>query len=180
MKNGVAAVLRVFRRIEWVCLVMPMAVLVLLVFIQIITRNLFRWSISWLEEFGRYVFVFCTFLGASLAIGSDGHPKMTAILQAVPRLARYVMLIAGNAICCASCFLIAYYGYVQTTRQIASGAMSTALPIPMYVPYLIIPIGLATSGVRYAIAICKNVSGLASQRRGRLIIAPTKERRNDE
>ena len=161
MKNGVSAVLRVFRLMEWACLVIPMALLVLLVFMQIVTRNLFGRSISWLEEFGRYVFVFCTFLGASVAIGTDGHPKMTAVLLAVPRFARCVMLIAGNAICCASCFLVAYYGYVQITKQIASGAMSTALPIPMYVPYLIIPIGLVTSGVRYAIALYKNASELA-------------------
>lgn len=162
MKKVFSTGLKGFKRVEWACLVIPMAVLVILVFVQIVMRAFAMKGFPWLEEFSRYVFVFATFLGASVAIDTDSHPKMTAVLVAVPRKVRLLLLIVGNAFCCAACFYIAYYGGEQIMRQAASGAMSTALPIPMYVPYIMIPLGLFTSGIRYASLVVREIKNLAT------------------
>ena len=148
----------VFRRIEWFCLVAPMTLLIILVFIQIVLRSSSIVGFPWLEEFSRYVFIFCTFLGASIAIDAGAHPKMTALLVAVPKPVKTALLITGDAVCCVLCFIVVYYGYIQITKQIATGIYSTALPIPLFVPYLIIPIGLFTSGVRYAVSLAGNIA----------------------
>ena len=69
--------LDLFRTLEKVLLVLPMAFLCICIFINILMRAFFQSGISWLEEFSRYAFVFSTFLGASIAVESDQHPKMT-------------------------------------------------------------------------------------------------------
>ena len=130
--------LAVLRRIERICLVTPMAVLIILVFVQIVLRTMGMPGFSWLDELSRYILVFCTFLGASIAIDTDSHPKMTAIIAAVPRPANLSMKIVGDIFCAALCFFIAYYGYVQIMKQFDAGAMSSTLKIPMFIPYLII------------------------------------------
>ena len=96
MSNRIKIALSVLLRIELVCLVVPMVVLILLIFIQIIMRTMMLPGFSWLEELSRYVFVFCTFLGASIAIDTHSHPRMTALIVAVPRQASLAIKIAGN------------------------------------------------------------------------------------
>ena len=154
--NTFTTTLTVLRRIERVCLVVPMAVLIIFVFLQIILRTMGFPGFPWLDELSRYILIFCTFLGISIAIDTDSHPKMTALLVAVPRPANLSLKMVGDVFCAAACFFIAYYGYVQITKQFSSGAISSTLTIPMYVPYLIIPVGLFTSGIRYIISLIKN------------------------
>lgn len=147
--------LDLFRRLEWVCLVIPMAVLCLLIVINILMRAFMASGISWLEEFSRYVFVFCTFLGASIAVETDQHPKMTALVDGVPYKASLVLKIVGDLFCCVLSILVAYYGCTQISRMMSMGAQATSMPIPMFVPYLIIPVGMLVAGVRYlCLAIC--------------------------
>lgn len=158
--NSLKKVFRMIQIIEWICLVVPVIILVFLVFAEIVLRMFsFRGfaGFPWLEEFSRYVLVFATFLGASIAIDTDSHPKMTALLIALPSKVNQLFLITGDFFCSILSFYISYYGYVQMLKQIAAGARSTALPIPMFIPYMIIPIGLFTSGIRY---LFKTVKGI--------------------
>ena len=165
MKRAIKVAMEILRRIEWVCLAIPMAALVIFVSVQIIFRLNSVEGLSWLAEFGRYVFVFCTFLGISVAIHVDSYPRIKAVLLAVPRGPRYVLLIAGDLLGCAACFYLTYHGYIQISRQVTSAAMSTALPVLVYVPYLMIPIGLLTSGMRYAASLVKNAMALAAEQK---------------
>lgn len=141
--------INVFRTLEKMFLVIPVAFLCVCIVINILLRAFFHSGISWLEEFSRYVFVFATFLGASIAVESDQHPKMTAIVDAVPRKASLILKIAGNLFCAVLSVVVAYYGYQQILKMIANGARASSLPVPMYVPYLIIPLGMLVSAIRY-------------------------------
>ena len=153
--------LDVFRTLEKVFLVVPVAFLCVCVVVNIFMRAFFQSGISWLEEFSRYVFVFATFLGASIAVESDQHPKMTAVVDAVPQKASLVLKIVGNLFCAALSFVVAYYGYLQIMKMAANGAQASSLPIPLYVPYLIIPLGMLVSAIRYLCQIWQEVRALS-------------------
>ncbi len=154
----------IFRKIEWFLLVVPMAFLILAVVVEVCQRAIGFKGFAWLEEFSRYVFVFCTFLGASLAVETDGHAKVTAVLVAVPKKVAAVMEIVGNLFCAGVCAAVTYYGFIQITKQMASGATATALPIPMYVPYLIIPLAMVVSAIRYLCLVAKTAGELTHKR----------------
>ena len=153
--------LDLFRTLEKVLLVLPMAFLCIRIFINILMRAFFQSGISWLEEFSRYAFVFSTFLGASIAVESDQHPKMTAVTDAVPAGASLVLKIVGNLFCAGLSLVVAYYGYQQILKMIANGAMASSLPVPLYVPYLIIPLGMLVSSIRYLCLVCQSVRSLS-------------------
>ena len=156
-------IIDIFRRIEWILLVIPMAFLICAIVVEVFQRALGIRGFAWLEEFSRYVFVFCTFLGASLAVESDGHAKMTAILVAVPKKASLIMTIIGNAFCAFVSGAVAYYGYLQVVKQAARGAMATALPIPMYIPYVPSPLSMLVSAIRYLCLAIKDIRVLAGK-----------------
>lgn len=153
-------VLDVFRTLEKVLLVLPMAFLCICIFVNILMRAFFQSGISWLEEFSRYVFVFSTFLGASIAVECDQHPKMTAVVDAVPAKASLTLKILGSLFCAVLSLVVAYYGYQQVLKMIANGAMASSVPVPMYVPYLIIPLGMLVSGIRYLCLVWQNIRSL--------------------
>lgn len=152
--------LDLFRTLEKVLLVLPMAFLCACIFINILMRAFFQSGISWLEEFSRYVFVFSTFLGASIAVESDQHPKMTALVDAVPARAGLILKIAGDLFCAALSLTVAFYGYQQILKMIANGAMASSLPVPLFIPYLIIPLGMLVAGIRYLCLVCQHVCAL--------------------
>lgn len=120
-------------------------------------------GLAWLEELSRYIFVFSTFLGASIAIETGQHPKMTAVTDALHNKPRYAVLFIGNLFCAALSFLVAFYGYQQILRMISTGSMASSVPIPMYVPYLIIPLGMLVAGIRYLYLVICNVKSLAGK-----------------
>lgn len=138
-----------FRRLEWVLLVLPMAALCVLIVVNIVMRAFFHSGLSWLEESSRYIFVFSTFLGASIAIETDQHPKMTALVDNTPAKVSQVLVVIGNLFCCALFFVVAFYGYRQIQKMLVNGALASSVPIPMWVPYLIIPLGTLVGGIRY-------------------------------
>ena len=153
--------LDLFRRLEYILLVAPMAFLCICIVINIVMRAFFQSGLSWLEELSRYIFVFSTFLGASIAVETGQHPKMTAVVDSLPNAGKQIFLIVGNLFCAALSFLVAYYGYQQVMRMIANGATASSVHIPLFVPYLIIPLGTLVAGIRYLILAASSVKLLA-------------------
>lgn len=158
--NLMKKVLDCFRFLEYVLLVIPVAFLCVCIVINIFMRAFLDSGLSWLEEISRYIFVFQTFLGASIAVSTDQHPKMTAVVDALPHTARQVVLAVGNLLCAAMCLLVAFYGYQQILRMLSTGAMASSVRIPMFVPYLIIPLGTLVAAARYLILVVGNAQAL--------------------
>lgn len=67
--------LDLFRALEKILLVLPMAFLCVCIVVNILMRAFFRSGISWLEEFSRYVFVFSTFLAPASPLRPTSTPR---------------------------------------------------------------------------------------------------------
>ena len=129
-----------------------MAFLCICIVVNIFMRAFLDSGLAWLEELSRYIFVFSTFLGASIAIETGQHPKMTAVTDALHNKPRYAVLFIGNLFCAALSFLVAFYGYQQILRMISTGSMASSVPIPMLV-----------AGIRYLYLVICNVKSLAGK-----------------
>ena len=164
MKDKVLHVLDV---IEGYLLAIPFVLLCVLIVVDIAMRTFFQSGLSWLEEFGRYVLVFGTFLGASMAIRTDDHPRMTALLVAVPHTVRQILKIVGDLICIVGLAVVDYYSWLQIASMMRIGTMTSTLPVPLWVPYVIIPIALCTMAVRYVIETVTDI---------RLLVHPPKKK----
>jgi len=125
---------------QWVVIAL-MATMALLVFVNVVSRYVFNYSIIWVEELTQYQMIWIAYLGAGLALREGRHVAVDTLQDLLPaRLRRFVRL--------AIWFAIAVFLVTLTILgfQIAAFTWNQETPvmnIPTGIPYLAIPIGAA-------------------------------------
>jgi TRAP-type C4-dicarboxylate transport system permease small subunit len=123
---------------RWIVIAM-MAVMVLLVFMNVVSRYIFNHSIIWAEEVSQYLMVWVAFLGAGLALREGRHVAIEMLQDRLPSTARRMtrhlvalLLIVFMGILTVLGFQFAHFAWDQETP---------VLNIPLGIPYLAVPIG---------------------------------------
>jgi len=121
--------------------VLFLAVMVVNVTLAVIARYVFQDSLSWSEEFGRYLMVWCGFLGCSIAIRDDSHVGGSMVLDVCPRALRKFVIILNKIVTAVFIAVV----FVTSLRHLETLSIqkSSALEIPMFVPYLSVTVGMA-------------------------------------
>ena len=102
-------------------------------------RNFFGLSVFWGEELARYAMIYMAFLGASTALRSDQHPRLTLLHDMMPAAARAVIRLGINLGMMLVAVLLIWHGYAFFEFD---GIMRTpALRIQYYWVFAIVPIG---------------------------------------
>lgn len=143
----------IFTRVEKLALTILFTFLTCAVVFDVFRRKLMGLSLPWIEEFGRYCMVYCTMICASMGITSDGHARMDAVVGLLKGKVLKVVRILSNLIPSAGCFYLAYWGYVHVAKMMKVGTMATALPLPLWVCYAIMPICLIGIAVRSLVLV---------------------------
>lgn len=135
-------------------------IMTLAVFAQVIFRFVLEQPLAWSEELSRYLMIWITFLGASLAIEKKAHPMIEIFARLLPgRIQKMVQVIA---MLFSSVFysLLIYFGSQFAARSF--GQLTPAMGLPIGYVYLIIPI----SGVLLLISSFAQIEEII--RRGKL------------
>lgn len=134
----------------------------ILIFINVILRYVFKNSWTWAEELGRYIMIWLTFIGASLCVRENIHVVMDAILNTIPakiRKAMIVLIYLGSAI--VSLYL-GYLGWKYMYKVKEAGQFSTVMEfLPMWVVYLVMPIGGILMAKNYLHLVVLNLKSSA-------------------
>jgi C4-dicarboxylate transporter DctQ subunit len=152
-------VLRWFDRLEEGLIAFLLALMTLITFGQVIARYMFDYSFVWALELVTFLFAWLIFLGMSYGVRVGSHIGVDALIKALgPRAARIVGAIA--AVCCIVYALIALYGawrYVSTMHMI--GTLAQDLPIPVWIPQIVLPLGFALLALRFAGVLYRLLKG---------------------
>lgn len=130
-----------YDRLEEYLLVISLALSVIIVFLQIIMRSLFNFSLSWTEELSRYIFIWQTWLGTSVALKYDQHIKVELIFSFVKntKLQRGIKVLA-DIIWFAFSLFLTFNGFKLTESMISRNALSSGMRIPLAFVYVVLPI----------------------------------------
>jgi len=109
--RGVA---RLFAGIEALIALM-LAVMVVLVFGNVVLRYGFNSGITVSEELSRWLFIWMTFLGAIVALREHGHLGVDMVVQHLPLWGKKACLIVGHALMLYMVWLL-FQGSVAQTR----------------------------------------------------------------
>ena len=131
--------------------------------VDVIGRKVFSFSFSWLEELSRYCFIICTFIGASVAVTRDEHPKMTAIQELLGKKGAKVLQILADIICIILFCFVFYNAVLQTINMANVGTMTTSLKIPLFLIVSIIPLSAFGMVVRYIFALVQKLRPAADK-----------------
>ncbi|UFS56634.1 TRAP transporter small permease subunit [Comamonadaceae bacterium M7527] len=75
-----------------------LALFVVLLFIQILARQLFGYSIAWSEELSTYMFVWFAYLGAVVAAKKSAHNRVTFHFAFMPKIVGKALLTFRSAV----------------------------------------------------------------------------------
>ncbi|SKA29892.1 TRAP transporter small permease [Consotaella salsifontis] len=120
----------------------------LILVVQVFMRYVLGSPLVWAEELARYLLVWCTMIGTSLAVRESRH----IVVDFAPVVfgARSVGLfsVLSHIGVLIFCGVILYYAIPFVERVRALGQLSPTLEIPMWLVYAALPVGAAASALR--------------------------------
>ncbi len=131
---------------EWTLFLTVMAALVSL-FINVVLRYGFNYSLAWSEELVREVIIYTTFIGCCVAVRNRSMIKVDAAVQIFPKLKRPLTFFANICLVIFSGILI-YYGWKMAELQVFTSQKTIILKIPLVYLYAIMPVSGAMMMIR--------------------------------
>lgn len=117
--------------------VLLFASMVFIVFTQITLRYLFDYAFSWAEELARYMQIWLTFLGASLAFHKFSHVNIVFFISKLPVKIQTSVFVIVQILSLSFLGLLVYKGLALS--QFGWTLRSPALGIPMTAIYIALP-----------------------------------------
>lgn len=113
-------------------------VLTILVIANVILRYVFNSGISWSEEAARFLFIWCSFLGAMMATNEGAHMRLDFVVEKFTGVSRKAVEIIALLVLLVLVGVLFYGGVevVLTTWQIPT----SALKMPKGLVYLCAPV----------------------------------------
>ena len=119
--------------------------LLLILILDVLAGVFFRYvlsnSLGWSGELARYLCIWLSFIGSAILCYEKGHVGLEFITALFPGNIRKTVVFINNLFILAFLLYAAYYGCrlaaMQTTQR------SSALLMPMVIPYASVPAGCA-------------------------------------
>lgn len=141
---------------DWTLFLSVMAALLAL-FLNVVLRYGFNYTLAWSEELVREVIIYTTFIGCGAAVKNRSMIKIDAVIQLVPKLkvplnyfSNLVTLIFGS--------MMLYYGWKMAAMQVMTQQKTIILQIPLVYLYALLPIMGGTMILRTIQILYQDVS----------------------
>jgi len=153
----------VTRGLEGLCALM-LAVMVVLLFTQVVGRYVFEDPPDWTEELARAVFIYLTFVGGALAIVRNAHLRIESLHERLSPRAKAALDIVIVLIGIAFLVTTLYYSIGLLGRL--SHQPMTSVPISKAFVFAAVPIGCAVMLVYELLRLRNCVRVLGERRAG--------------
>lgn len=129
-----------------------------LLIVHVLGRQIFGAGIPGQVELTQMSMVIITFAGVGYGVRKARHISMSAFYDQLSGTPRKTVLVSISLLTGALMFFLAWhaFGYVESTYS--RGRTSSALSIPLWIPYAIAPIGLAMAGIQYWLTAIRNLT----------------------
>lgn len=112
-----------------IIMALALAVMVVLVFGNVVLRYLFNSGITWSEEMSRYLFIWLTFLGAIGAFKNKEHLGVDMLIKRLPTKMKKVVIVISDLLILFVLYLVLDGSWKMTMINIDSKAPATGLPL---------------------------------------------------
>jgi C4-dicarboxylate transporter DctQ subunit len=140
-------------RIEEGLIMALMAGMTLLSFVQVVARYLFNYSFVWALEVIGVMFAWLIFIGMAYGVRVGAHIAIDAAVRALGERAARVVGMAALVLCIAYAAIVFWGGTQYVLKMYQVGIEMQDVPVPQWVPRLVLPIGFALLFLRFAQAL---------------------------
>lgn len=152
-----------FNRLEEFLIALLLVAMTLITFSQVVARYVFNTGAVWALELTTYLFAWMVLLGISYGVRVGAHIGVDAVVRLLSATWQrwLAILTAWIGIVYGTLFLLGSAKYVYKIYQ--TGWQSVDLPISQWIPYSILPIGMALLCIRFAQVLFKIQKGVKVQ-----------------
>ncbi|MFC7784800.1 TRAP transporter small permease [Rossellomorea sp. GCM10028870] len=140
ISNGISSIEKILSMI----LMFSMAVIVTL---AVGFRYILNSPLSWAGEVSIFLLIWISFIGGSLGLKYKSQASVTIVLEYVSSKVKRIILILGHMIMLVFLVLLIYYSTSWILSPSVAYQKSTAMLIPMWIPYSAVPLGLSFAGI---------------------------------
>ncbi len=123
---------------EWTLFITVFVALIAL-FVNVVLRYGFNYSLAWSEELVREVIIYTTFIGCSVAIKERKMIKIDASVQLIPKL-KVPLNFFSNIATLIFAWMMIYYGWLMAALQYRTHQKTIIMQIPLVYLYAILPL----------------------------------------
>ena len=151
--------IRIAYHLEEGFIALLLALMTLITFSQVVARYVFSTGFGWALELTTYLFAWLVLFGISYGIKVGAHIGIDIVVRQFPHHLRRIIGLLAVLCCCAYCIilLVGATGYVYKLYSI--GIEAQDLPIPRWIPFIMLPIGLAMALLRLLQVAWRTVVG---------------------
>jgi len=143
---------------EWSLFIAVMVALVSL-FVSVVLRYGFNYSLAWSEELVREVIIYTTFIGASVAVRQRSMIKIDASVQLIPRL-KVPLTFFSHLATAVFAVIMLVYGWKMALLQLQTMQKTIILQIPLVYLYAILPLMGALMLIRTLQVVYEDIQAL--------------------
>ncbi|GHD12103.1 ABC transporter permease [Tianweitania populi] len=125
-------------------LMIALALMVIMIFGNVVLRYGFNSGITESEELSRFIFVWLIFIGAFLTLRDRAHLGVNSLVRAMPFKAQRLVRIGGDLATLLCCYLLGLGAWRQTVDNLENFSPVAGVPLGwVYVSCVLCCIGMA-------------------------------------
>ena len=132
---------------EYLCEAL-LAFFVVLLFVQILLRQFFQYSLPWGEELATYLFVWFAYLGACVAAKMSAHNRVAFHFKFFPPIVKKVSEAIADLLWVGFNLYFAFLSYDFVFNRMNLFWKSQTIGLPMKYFYMILPIAFVLMSIR--------------------------------
>ena len=135
------------------------SLMTVITFIQVVARYVFNYSFVWALELTTFLFGGLIFIGISYGVRVGAHIGVDVLVKTLkPGTARIVAVIA-TLLCLVYSTIVFVGGWIYVGKMYDIGILAQDVPIPQWVPRLVLPLGYALLFFRFAQVLVRTLRG---------------------
>lgn len=142
--------------VERYVLIIGILVMALVSVINVFARNLGH-SLSFADELAQILVVVVTFVGVGHGVRNARHIRVSALHDVLPPLGQKILLTIVSFFSCALLGLLTVYAWEYVMKLQETGRVMPSLQFPLWIAYMIAPIGLAVGCAQFFLAGVRNL-----------------------
>lgn len=144
-----------------ILLVVFLAALTVVVFLQVLFRYVIHLPLFWTEETARYCLIWASMMGAGYALRQGQHIAVTFVVDRMP-LGLYRSAVRLSQLFVLAIIVVILWGGIELV-WLTRYQTSPALRIPMSIPYLAMPVGALFMLVHQVALLCEPIPARADE-----------------
>lgn len=151
--------MKILDKLEELIVVVMLALMTLLTFLQVVMRYGFNAGFPWALELTTIFFAVMMFVGISYGVRVGAHIGVDALVKRLPSGLRRATSIVVVLLCLLYAGLIIYGSWVYVSKMKMIGVELDDLPIPIWVVRAILPFGYALLAFRFGQVLWALITG---------------------